>query len=224
MRDGAGEGERARVRVRERGEWERGREGESWCRKQHEDQHVLECSLGCCGERRDKLSLVTQVGYPTLLGTGVSGVLWTKASEFKLKTYELSRLLFSCMVCMSTPSNVQACWMQQPHLPFRSSFFMLLLCQPLVCHLCWFFSGCCMVCLLWTTWPAWGLDGAAGDGVSAAHHILRWGREQRCPDPQLFIAAMDTLFQEICDIHSAEGINLDRVSCWGQLIHSAPAS
>lgn len=52
---------------------------------------------------------------------------------------------------------------------------------------------------------------ASGDGVRAAEHILQWGQQQNCPDPRAFTIAMDLLFDDICRIHSEQGIDLDQV-------------
>lgn len=35
----------------------------------------------------------------------------------------------------------------------------------------------------------------AGDGRAATRHLLAWGREQRCPDPEALAADMETLFR-----------------------------
>ncbi|KAL4443762.1 hypothetical protein ABPG75_011499 [Micractinium tetrahymenae] len=50
-----------------------------------------------------------------------------------------------------------------------------------------------------------------GDGRAAAHHLLRWAERQRCPDPEAFIADMEALFRERCDMRCPAGIDLDAV-------------
>lgn len=50
-----------------------------------------------------------------------------------------------------------------------------------------------------------------GDGRRAAHHLLRWGRDQRCPNPAALTADMEALFAERCNVHAPAGIDLDQV-------------
>lgn len=52
---------------------------------------------------------------------------------------------------------------------------------------------------------------SAGDGLAAAHHLLRWSGNQTCPDVRGFKSDMVDLFQAACDIHSPQGIDLDAV-------------
>jgi hypothetical protein len=52
---------------------------------------------------------------------------------------------------------------------------------------------------------------SAGDGLAAAHHLLRWSGHQTCPDRRAFGSDMVDLFQASCDIHSPAGIDLDYV-------------
>lgn len=52
---------------------------------------------------------------------------------------------------------------------------------------------------------------SAGDGLAAAHHLLRWSSHQTCPDRRAFGSDMVDLFHAACDIHSPEGIDLDYV-------------
>ncbi|PSC71628.1 putative serine threonine-kinase abkC isoform A [Micractinium conductrix] len=52
---------------------------------------------------------------------------------------------------------------------------------------------------------------AAGNGRSAARHLLCWAERQRCPDPAAFAADMEALFTERADIFAPEGIDLDAV-------------
>jgi hypothetical protein len=52
---------------------------------------------------------------------------------------------------------------------------------------------------------------SAGDGLAAAHHLLRWSGNQTCPDRQAFRSDMVDLFHAACDIHSPQGIDLDAV-------------
>ena len=35
----------------------------------------------------------------------------------------------------------------------------------------------------------------AGDGRAAARHLLAWGRDQHCPDPEALAADMEMLFR-----------------------------
>lgn len=51
----------------------------------------------------------------------------------------------------------------------------------------------------------------AGDGRQAAAHLLQWGAAQACPHPAQFVADMEELFRQQCDIQSAAGIDLDGV-------------
>jgi aarF domain-containing kinase len=52
---------------------------------------------------------------------------------------------------------------------------------------------------------------SAGDGLAAAHHLLRWSTHQTCPDRRAFGSDMVDLFHAACDIHSPQGIDLDYV-------------
>ncbi|KIZ02761.1 hypothetical protein MNEG_5201 [Monoraphidium neglectum] len=51
----------------------------------------------------------------------------------------------------------------------------------------------------------------AGDGATAARHLLRWSRVQGCPDPLAFEGAMAELFRREADVHCKGGIDLDAV-------------
>jgi len=48
-----------------------------------------------------------------------------------------------------------------------------------------------------------------GDGYNAARHILQWSEDQKCLNPSAFIEDMKRIFKEECNVHSAEGIDLD---------------
>lgn len=52
---------------------------------------------------------------------------------------------------------------------------------------------------------------SAGDGLAAAHHLLRWSGNQTCPDRRAFGSDMVDLFHAACDIHGPQGIDLDYV-------------
>ena len=52
---------------------------------------------------------------------------------------------------------------------------------------------------------------AAGDGRTAAGHLLRWAARQQCPRPAEFTADVEALFQRQCNIRSEAGIDLDAV-------------
>ena len=43
-----------------------------------------------------------------------------------------------------------------------------------------------------------------------AEHILHWGKEQACTDPEAFTEAMIEMFNVECKIETQEGIELDK--------------
>lgn len=52
---------------------------------------------------------------------------------------------------------------------------------------------------------------SAGDGPTAAGHLLSWSTRQKCPDPAALIADVEELFQKDCNIHQPGGIDLDHI-------------
>jgi aarF domain-containing kinase len=52
---------------------------------------------------------------------------------------------------------------------------------------------------------------SAGDGPTAAGHLLNWATRQKCPDPAALITDVEELFKKDCNIHQPGGIDLDRV-------------
>lgn len=50
-----------------------------------------------------------------------------------------------------------------------------------------------------------------GDGAGAARNLLCWSNEQTCPDPEAFVRAMAVLGADEMNVHSPQGIDLDRV-------------
>eukprot|EP00798_Chlamydomonas_sp_ICE-L_P015242 gene15242-21324_t len=49
------------------------------------------------------------------------------------------------------------------------------------------------------------------DGELACKHLLHWAEEQLCPNPGAFKQDVLALFQEWCNVHAKEGVDLDRV-------------
>lgn len=52
---------------------------------------------------------------------------------------------------------------------------------------------------------------AAGDGLRAGRHLLRWSARQTCEEPAAFLRDVMALFEARCDISTPAGIDLDGV-------------
>lgn len=51
-----------------------------------------------------------------------------------------------------------------------------------------------------------------GDGAAGTRHMLAFGKAQTCPEPAAFQADMTAMFRRECNIYSASGVDVDRVT------------